>query len=129
MIIVGATIIAAKVTGRLRRGDIVGVKGHPGKSKNGELSIFPIELQLLSPCLHMLPKGSGASALKDQEVCVVFVFVFVFVVVVVFVFVVVFVSSRSSDRSRLAIIDRSDDNIVVDSIDREMTTWSWFFDV
>jgi len=47
----------------LRRGDIVGVKGFPAraKSKAGELSIIPLELQLLSPCLHMLPtlKGPG----------------------------------------------------------------------
>merc|ERR1712185_826691 len=55
-----------RVTDRLRRGDIVGVKGTPGKSKKGELSIFPTEIQLLSPCLHMLPKGLGS--LKDQEV-------------------------------------------------------------
>lgn len=41
----------------LRRGDIVGVKGFPGKSKKGELSIFPVELVLLSPCLHMLPSA------------------------------------------------------------------------
>ncbi|GJQ13869.1 hypothetical protein GpartN1_g5660.t1 [Galdieria partita] len=47
----------------LRRGDIVGVKGYPGKSKKGELSIFPTEVQLLSPCLRMLPKF----ALKDPE--------------------------------------------------------------
>lgn len=47
-----------------KRGDIVGVKGHPGKSKMGELSIFPRELEVLSPCLHMLPTGN--SGLKDQ---------------------------------------------------------------
>ncbi|TYZ61892.1 hypothetical protein PybrP1_006468 [[Pythium] brassicae (nom. inval.)] len=41
----------------LRRGDIVGVRGFPGKSKKGELSIFPLELVLLSPCLHMLPSA------------------------------------------------------------------------
>ena len=29
------------VRDNLRRGDIVGVTGHPGKSKKGELSIFP----------------------------------------------------------------------------------------
>lgn len=28
----------------LRRGDIVGVTGYPGKSKKGELSIFPTDL-------------------------------------------------------------------------------------
>eukprot|EP01029_Cantina_marsupialis_P014132 TRINITY_DN312_c0_g1_i3.p1 TRINITY_DN312_c0_g1~~TRINITY_DN312_c0_g1_i3.p1 ORF type:complete len:577 (-),score=213.19 TRINITY_DN312_c0_g1_i3:156-1886(-) len=40
----------------LKRGDIIGVVGYPGKSKKGELSIFPTELVLLSPCLQMLPK-------------------------------------------------------------------------
>lgn len=50
----------------LKRGDIVGVTGYPGKSKKGELSIFPTDLQLLSPCLHMLP--TGRSGLKNQEV-------------------------------------------------------------
>lgn len=50
----------------LRRGDCVGVKGIPGKSKKGELSIFPSTMILLSPCLHMLPKGF--TGLKNQEV-------------------------------------------------------------
>ena len=45
----------------LRRGDIIGVKGYPGKSKKGELSIFPVEIVLLSPCLHMLPFAKGDS--------------------------------------------------------------------
>ena len=45
----------------LRRGDIIGVRGHPGKSKKGELSIFPKEIVLLSPCLHMLPFAKGDS--------------------------------------------------------------------
>eukprot|EP00290_Baffinella_frigidus_P025019 CAMPEP_0180252730 /NCGR_PEP_ID=MMETSP0987-20121128/39195_1 /TAXON_ID=697907 /ORGANISM="non described non described, Strain CCMP2293" /LENGTH=584 /DNA_ID=CAMNT_0022221495 /DNA_START=31 /DNA_END=1784 /DNA_ORIENTATION=+ len=49
----------------LRRGDIIGVTGHPGKSKKGELSVFPIKVQLLSACLHMLPKMDGS--LKEQE--------------------------------------------------------------
>jgi lysyl-tRNA synthetase class 2 len=55
------------INDRLRRGDVVGVVGSPGKSKRGELSIFPKELALLSPCLHMLPKGQGASVLKDPD--------------------------------------------------------------
>ncbi|XP_071743833.1 lysine--tRNA ligase [Lepeophtheirus salmonis] len=42
-------------TARLRRGDIVGVIGKPGKTKKGELSVMPMKLILLSPCLHMLP--------------------------------------------------------------------------
>lgn len=40
----------------IRRGDLVGVKGLPGKSKRGELSVFPTSFIVLAPCLHMLPK-------------------------------------------------------------------------
>ena len=54
----------AKVHGATRRGDIVGVKGTPGKTKRGELSIFPSEFEILTPCLKMLP---GFSGLKDVE--------------------------------------------------------------
>ena len=50
----------------IKRGDLVGVTGYPGKSKKGELSIFPSSIVLLSPCLHMLPKGY--TGLKNQEV-------------------------------------------------------------
>lgn len=32
-----------------------------GRSKTGELSVFATEIQLLSPCLHMMPY-----AVKDQ---------------------------------------------------------------
>lgn len=49
----------------LQRGDIVGVTGHPGKSKRGELSIFSTCITLLSPCLHILPKANYG--FKDQE--------------------------------------------------------------
>ncbi len=49
----------------IRRGDIIGVNGFPGRSKTGELSIYPSEIVLLSPCLHMMPdKHTG---LKDKE--------------------------------------------------------------
>ena len=48
-----------------RRGDIVGVKGTPIRTKTGELSIAPSEMILLSPNLHQLP--SGHFGLKDQE--------------------------------------------------------------
>ena len=40
----------------VKRGDLVGVKGFPGKSKRGELSVFPQSLLVLAPCLHMVPK-------------------------------------------------------------------------
>lgn len=48
----------------VKRGDIIGVEGHPGKSQKGELSIFPIKFAVLSPCLHMPP--SLHFGLKDQ---------------------------------------------------------------
>jgi lysyl-tRNA synthetase class 2 len=50
----------------VKRGDVVGITGHPGKSKKGELSIFPTAMQVLTPCLHMLPKSH--TGLKNQEV-------------------------------------------------------------
>ena len=53
-----------KINMSTRRGDIVGIRGYAGKSKRGELSIFPCHLEVLTPCLHMLP---GFSGLKDQE--------------------------------------------------------------
>jgi lysyl-tRNA synthetase class 2 len=40
----------------LRRGDIIGVEGVPGRSKTGELSVRPNCIEILSYCLHMLPK-------------------------------------------------------------------------
>ncbi|KAL4214357.1 lysyl-tRNA synthetase [Rhizopus microsporus] len=49
----------------LRRGDIIGITGVPGKTKRGELSIFPKKVQLLSPCLRMLPKANYG--FKDLE--------------------------------------------------------------
>lgn len=48
----------------MKRGDIIGVEGHPGKSQKGELSIFPVKLVVLTPCLHMPP--SLHFGLKDQ---------------------------------------------------------------
>ncbi len=49
----------------IKRGDIIGVRGIIGKSKRGELSIFPSEVRLLSACYHMLP--IDRFGLKDQE--------------------------------------------------------------
>ncbi|KAL3785501.1 hypothetical protein ACHAW5_006026 [Stephanodiscus triporus] len=59
-----------ELTRTVKRGDIIGARGHVGKSKTGELSLFPFEMQLLSPCLHMLPKataGGHGSALTNME--------------------------------------------------------------
>ena len=55
-----------QVVGALRRGDIIGVRGHPTRTKTGELSIIPVEIKLLSPCFAMLP--TSRSGVKDQEI-------------------------------------------------------------
>lgn len=55
----------------LRRGDIIGVIGYPGRTSPkrednpGELSIFAQEVTLLAPCLHQIP--SEHYGFKDQE--------------------------------------------------------------
>lgn len=54
----------------LKRGDIVGVTGYPGRTSpakggEGELSIFSVSVELLTPCLHMLP--TEHFGFKDQE--------------------------------------------------------------
>ena len=55
----------------LRRGDIIGVTGYPGRTSPkrednpGELSIFAQEVILLAPCLHQIP--SEHYGFKDQE--------------------------------------------------------------
>lgn len=54
----------------LRRGDIVGIIGFPGRSnpknrEGGELSIFATDIVLLSPCLHALP--SDFHGFTDKE--------------------------------------------------------------
>ncbi|EPX75104.1 cytoplasmic lysine-tRNA ligase Krs1 [Schizosaccharomyces octosporus yFS286] len=54
----------------IRRGDIIGIRGYPGRSNpkgraDGELSVFARECVLLSPCLRMLPKEHYG--LKDLE--------------------------------------------------------------
>ncbi|KAK9510250.1 hypothetical protein O3M35_005073 [Rhynocoris fuscipes] len=55
----------AKDTDKIRRGDIIGCIGYPGKTKKGELSIIPKTITLLTPCLHMLPHLHYG--LKDKE--------------------------------------------------------------
>lgn len=54
----------------LRRGDIIGVVGYPGRTSpakggEGEVSVFATTVQLLTPCLHMLP--TEHYGFKDQE--------------------------------------------------------------
>ncbi|XP_060811558.1 lysine--tRNA ligase isoform X1 [Bombus pascuorum] len=52
-------------TSKIKRGDIIGVVGNPGKTKKGEFSIIPHSITLLSPCLHMMP--NLYFGLKDKE--------------------------------------------------------------
>ncbi|MBA0613111.1 hypothetical protein Godav_013620, partial [Gossypium davidsonii] len=59
----------AKFHSSVKRGDIVGVTGFPGKTKRGELSIFPKSFTVLSHCLHMMPRqkaGPDASVKKTD---------------------------------------------------------------
>jgi len=59
------TIDFEELHGRLKRGDIIGVVGHPARSKTGELSIIPTDIVQLTPCMHMLPHLHFG--LKNQE--------------------------------------------------------------
>jgi len=49
----------------IRRGDIIGVIGLPGRTQTTELSIAGLDIKLLSPCLHMLPDAH--TGFKDRE--------------------------------------------------------------
>jgi len=49
----------------IKRGDIIGVRGKPGRTATGELSIAPGVVQSLSYCLYMLP--TEHTGLKDNE--------------------------------------------------------------
>jgi lysyl-tRNA synthetase class 2 len=44
-----------QMTAAIKRGDIIGVTGHPGRTKSHEFSLMAVTLQLLSPCYHNLP--------------------------------------------------------------------------
>ena len=44
-----------KTIDRVKLGDIIGVKGQPCRTKAGELSIRPVEITILTPCLHQMP--------------------------------------------------------------------------
>ena len=54
-----------KMNDVVHRGDIIGCRGHPGKTKKGQLSIIPTEITLLTPCLHMSPHLHFG--LRDKE--------------------------------------------------------------
>ncbi|GBG33136.1 Lysine--tRNA ligase [Hondaea fermentalgiana] len=54
----------------LRQGDAVAVRGFPGSSKKGELSIVPRAIKVLAPCLEDIPsgRGDGKFGLRDKGV-------------------------------------------------------------
>lgn len=54
----------------LRRGDIIGAEGAPGRSNSGELSVLPDLIISLSYCMHMIPKnpeGGKSDAMVMQK--------------------------------------------------------------
>ncbi|TXG61077.1 hypothetical protein EZV62_012440 [Acer yangbiense] len=58
----------SKFHSSVKRGDIVGVSGFPGKTKRGELSIFPRSFVVLSHCLHMMPRQKAAPGADNANV-------------------------------------------------------------
>ena len=44
-----------QITHTIKRGDIIGVEGNPGRTRTGELSVMPTKITSLSYCLHQLP--------------------------------------------------------------------------
>ena len=51
----------------LRRGDIIGIRGIPGRANKGELSIRASELVQLSYCLHQLPAPPTTLTTLNKE--------------------------------------------------------------
>lgn len=51
----------------LRRGDLIGVEGCPGRTKTGELSVRPKTIISLSYCLHMLPKSEEGKNVLNKD--------------------------------------------------------------
>ena len=51
---------------KLRTGDVIGIRGIPGRTDMGELSILPREISLLSPCLWKVPREWHE--IKDPDV-------------------------------------------------------------
>ncbi|CAI0555850.1 unnamed protein product [Linum tenue] len=62
----------SKFHSAVKRGDIVGVTGFPGKTKRGELSIFPRKFEVLSHCLHMMPRQKAAPGSDNAGVKFIF---------------------------------------------------------
>ncbi|XP_031373889.1 LOW QUALITY PROTEIN: lysine--tRNA ligase, cytoplasmic-like [Punica granatum] len=58
----------SKFHSSVKRGDVVGVTGFPGKTKRGELSIFPTSFIVLSHCLHMMPRQKAGPGSDNANV-------------------------------------------------------------
>jgi lysyl-tRNA synthetase, class II len=56
-----------KIHSTIRRGDILGINGFPGKTKTGELSIRPTSVISLSYCLQMLPDPNDPNAKMTKD--------------------------------------------------------------
>lgn len=52
----------SKLHNNVKRGDIIGIVGKPGASKNGELSIFPVSMQVRYQCSSPEPECAVPSA-------------------------------------------------------------------
>ena len=50
----------------IRRGDIVGVHGVPGRTKTDELTVRATQTIMLSYCLHMVPKKKKEGGEKEE---------------------------------------------------------------
>eukprot|EP00049_Salpingoeca_infusionum_P015367 m.298680 g.298680 ORF g.298680 m.298680 type:complete len:233 (+) comp15862_c0_seq21:113-811(+) len=50
----------------LRKGDLVEVKGYPGRTNQGEISLFSRSMELLAPCWHDIPDALENPALQSQ---------------------------------------------------------------
>ena len=55
-----------EINNMIGRGDIIGVRGYIGKTKKGELSLIPNQIQILSPCLATIP--STFYGIEDKEI-------------------------------------------------------------
>jgi len=51
----------------LKRGDLIGVQGFPGRTKTGELSVRPTKIVPLSYCLHMLPRAKENENVLNKD--------------------------------------------------------------
>ena len=59
-----------KLANTIKRGDIIGVKGLPGKTKRGELSIFPTHLEILIDNKAALTTASSTTLFTHTQTLV-----------------------------------------------------------